>query len=183
MKCRSKGRPKAKSPAGGPGRSAKGKNLIPAQLTNLHFYDKKKEKKAGVKNSPTIELKNVKAVVDSLARLQLEEKNPSPAFYKEEKNPKCIVEPRIVSEFLSSCPICTKFGHTPEQCFWMRHLIFDVTQVGKGYEIYGWHVHILWCSFCDEIGHHRTLECPKPDKKNETTRLWKEFFFPEDKDG
>ncbi|RXH92296.1 hypothetical protein DVH24_033192 [Malus domestica] len=90
MKCRFEGRPKearskAKSPADGPGGSAKGKNPIPAQLTNLHFNDKKKEKKAGVKNFPTIELKNVKAVVDSLARLQLEEKNPSLAFYKEEK--------------------------------------------------------------------------------------------------
>ncbi|KAB2628406.1 hypothetical protein D8674_033201 [Pyrus ussuriensis x Pyrus communis] len=98
------------------------------------------------------DLKNVKVVADSLAPLQLEEKNPSPAFYKEDKIPKCIVEPRIVSELPSSCPICTKFGHTPEQCPWRRRLPFGVTQVGKGYEIYGRH----------------------PDKKIETTRLWKE---------
>ncbi|RXH92315.1 hypothetical protein DVH24_033211 [Malus domestica] len=111
MKCRSEGRPKearskAKSPAGGPGGSAKGKNPIRTQPTNLGFYDKKKEKKAAVKDSLTTDLTNVKAVADSLAQLPLEEKNPSPAFYKEDKIPKCIVEPRIVSD----CRLVVQFA-------------------------------------------------------------------------
>ncbi|CAN6720139.1 unnamed protein product [Malus baccata var. baccata] len=128
--------------------------------------DKKKEKRPAVKDSPTTHLKKEMAVADSLAQLHLEEKNTSSAFYKEDKIPNFIVEPRIVSKMPSRCPICTKFGHAPEQCPWRRRL--GVTQVGKGYEIYGWPVHILWCSFCDEIGHHWTSECPKPDKKIET---------------
>nr|XP_028963207.1 uncharacterized protein LOC114826658 [Malus domestica] len=173
----SKAKDKSKSLAGqGFG---KGKNPIPTQSTKLR--EKKKEKKAVVKDSPTIHLKNVKAAADLLAQIQLEEKSTSPALFKEDKIPKCIVEPRIVSELPSSCPICTKLGHAPEHCPWRRRLPFGVTQVGKGYEIYGRRVNILWCSFCDEIG-HRTSECPEPNKKIEKTRLWEEFFFPEDKD-
>nr|XP_028963209.1 uncharacterized protein LOC114826659 isoform X1 [Malus domestica] len=184
-KATSRAKAKSKSLAGqGSGHA---KNPIPAQPTKLRGeirspFEKKKERKAAVKDSPTTHLKNVKAVADSLAQIQLEEKGTCPAFSKEDKIPKCIVEPRIVSELPSSCPICTKFGHAPEQCPWRRRLPFGVTQVGKGYEIYGRRVHILWCSFCDEIGHHRTSECLKPNKKIEKTRLWKEFFFPEDKD-
>ncbi|CAN6584523.1 unnamed protein product [Malus baccata var. baccata] len=153
-------------------------------VISVHFpkhTEKKKEKKAAVKDSPMNHLKNVKAAADSLAQIQLEEKSTSPALFKEDKIPKCIVEPRIVSELPSSCPICTKLGHASEHCPWRRRLPFGVTQVGKGYEIYGRRVNILWCSFCDEIG-HRTSECPELNKKIEKTRLWEEFFFPEDKD-
>ncbi|TQE06277.1 hypothetical protein C1H46_008126 [Malus baccata] len=136
----------------------------------------------GVKDSMTTDLKNVKAIADSLTQLQLEEKNICPAFFKEDKIPKFIVKPRIVSELPSSCPICTKFDHAPEQCPWRRRLPFGVTQVGKGYEIYRRSVNILWCSFCDEIGDHRISECAEWNKKKGETDSCEEFFFPEDKE-
>ncbi|CAN6584520.1 unnamed protein product [Malus baccata var. baccata] len=177
-KATSKAKAKSKSLAGQG--SGKGKNPIPAQSTKLR--ETKKEKKAAVKDSPTIHLKNVKAAADSLAQIQLKEKSTSPALFKEDKIPKCIVEPRIVSELPSSCPICTKLGHAPEHCPWRRRLPFGVTQVGKGYEIYGRRVNILRCSFCNEIGHHWFSECPEWNKKKEETDPWEEFFFPEDKD-
>ncbi|CAN6720147.1 unnamed protein product [Malus baccata var. baccata] len=184
-KATSKAKAKSKSLAGQG--SGKGKNPIPAQSTKLRGeirspFETKKEKKAAVKDSPTIHLKNVKAAADSLAQIQLEEKSTSPALFKEDKIPKCIVEPRIVSELPSSCPICTKLGHASEHCPWRRRLPFGVTQVGKGYEIYGRRVNILWCSFCNEIGHHWFSECPEWNKKKEETDPWEEFFFPEDKD-
>ncbi|RXH92297.1 hypothetical protein DVH24_033193 [Malus domestica] len=142
-------------------------------LISLHFskHIEKKEKKAAVKDSLKTHLKNVKAVANSLAQIQLEEKSTSPAFFKENKIPKSIVEPRIVSELPSSCPICTKFGHAPKQCPWRGCLPFCITQVGKGNEIYG-----------RRISHHRISECPGWNQKKEETDSWEEFFFPEDKD-
>ncbi|RXH92311.1 hypothetical protein DVH24_033207 [Malus domestica] len=154
---------KAKSKSLAEQGSGHGKNPIPAQLMKLRG---EMIRNPFVKDSPTTDFKN--------------EKSTCLAFFKEDKIPKCIVEPCIVSELPSSYPICNKFGHAPEQCPWRRLLPLSVTQVSKGYEINGWRVHILWCSFCNEIGSQNAQSGTK--KKDKETDSWEEFFFPEDKD-
>ncbi|KAM2386809.1 hypothetical protein ACFX1X_039229 [Malus domestica] len=157
---------------GGPRGSAEGENPIPAQPTKLRdevptpSIDKNKEKDY-VEDSPTTHLTKVEATQDSQTQLQLKEKNTLPAWLKEDilpKDPPIRIVAKPPQMPPSSCVICTKPGHWPNQCPWRKQIPYGVTQVGKGYGFDGRRAFRLNCAYCDETGTHRLGDCPDWNK-------------------
>ncbi|CAN6578501.1 unnamed protein product [Malus baccata var. baccata] len=150
---------------GGPGGSTEGEDPIPTQPTKLRreIDAYKNKEKEYVKDSVMTRLTKVEAAQDSQTQHQLEEKNTPQGWLEEDilsKGPPICIIARP-PEFPSSCAICTKPGHWPNQCPWRRQVPYGITQVGKGYVVDGRRAIRLNCAYCHETGTHRVHDCPE----------------------
>ncbi|CAN6696939.1 unnamed protein product [Malus baccata var. baccata] len=143
---KAKAKPKSKSLAGRGSGSWQGK--IPGQPTKLG-------------DGPPTQLKNQKAVEKNLAKVQLDKENTTTPKPKPEKR-----KSRMGRTFLFTdpCRICNVFGHWTDLCPYLKFVPYNVTKVGKGYEIHdgrhGRYAAPIYCLNCMEPVEHEAGKCP-----------------------
>nr|XP_028952606.1 uncharacterized protein LOC114822431 isoform X1 [Malus domestica] len=112
-------------------------------------------------DGPPTQLKNQKAVEKNLAKVQLDKENSTTPKPKPEKR-----KSRMGRTFLFTdpCRICNVFGHWTDLCPYLKFVPYNVTKVGKGYEIHdgrhGRYAAPIYCLNCTVPVEHEAEKCP-----------------------